>query len=75
MHSLSSAPPVYICKAHQNTECSAVSELMRFIHHIITYVVPAMSRAINWARPLILNHSQVNWAGMYRDGTNAFVTP
>ena len=31
MHSLSSAPPVYIHKAHQNTIGSAVSELMRFI--------------------------------------------
>ena len=28
------------------------SELMRFIHHIITYVVPATPRVINWARPL-----------------------
>ena len=34
----------------------SVSELMRFIHRIITYVVPAMPRAINWARPLIQNH-------------------
>ena len=47
-----SAPPVYIRKAHQNISGSAVSELMRFIHHIITYVVPATPRAINWARPL-----------------------
>ena len=49
MHSLSSTPPVYIYKAHQNTSGSVVSELMRFIHHIITYVVPATPRAINWA--------------------------
>ena len=53
MHSLSSTPPVYIRKTHQNTSGSAVSELMRFIHHIITYVVPAVPRAMNWARPLI----------------------
>ena len=55
-NSLSSTPPVYIRKVHQNTSGSAVSELMRFIHHIITYVVPATPRAINWARPLIQNH-------------------
>ena len=48
-HSLSSTPPVYIHKAHQNTSGSAVSEL-RFIHHIITYIVPATPRAINWAK-------------------------
>ena len=54
MHSLSSAPPVYIRKVHQNTSGSAVSELMRFILHIITYVVPATPRVINWAGPL--NH-------------------
>ena len=51
-NSLSSTPPVYIHKAHQNTSGSAVAELMRFIHHIITYIVPAMPRAINWARSL-----------------------
>ena len=51
-NSLSSTAPVYIRKAHQNTSSSAVSELMRFIHHIITYVVPATPRAINWARAL-----------------------
>ena len=52
---LFSTPLVYIRKVHQNTSGSAVSELMRFIHHIITYmyVVPAVPRAINWARPLI----------------------
>ena len=32
MHSLSSAPPVYIRRAHQNASGSVVSELMRFIH-------------------------------------------
>ena len=56
MLSLSRTPPVYIHKEHQNTSNSAVSELMRFIHHIITYVVPAKPRAINWARPLTQNH-------------------
>ena len=39
--SLSSALPVYIHKAQQNTSGSAVSELMRFIHHLLTYIVPA----------------------------------
>ena len=53
MCNLSSAPPVYIRRAHQNTSGSVVSELMRFIYHIITYVVPVMPKAINWARPLI----------------------
>ena len=53
MRDLSSTPPVYIRKAHQNTSGSAVSELMRFIHHIISYVVPAVPRAIKWARLLI----------------------
>ena len=53
MHNLSSTPPVYIRKVHQNTSGSAVSELMRYIHHIITYmymyVVRAVPRAINCA--------------------------
>ena len=31
MRNLSSTPPVYIHKAHQNTSGSAVSELMRFM--------------------------------------------
>ena len=33
-HSLSSAPPVYIQRVHQNTCGSVVSEQMRFIHHL-----------------------------------------
>ena len=41
MHSLSSAPAVYI-RAHQNASGSVVSGLMRFIHYIITYIAPAM---------------------------------
>ena len=41
MHSLSSTPPVYIRRAHQNASGSVVSEQMRFIHHVITYIVPA----------------------------------
>ena len=56
-HSLSSTPPVY---THQNTSGSAVSELMRFIHHI-TYIVPAMPRAINWARPLTCTCIHTSW--------------
>ena len=63
MHQLSSTPPVYIHKAHQDTSGSAVSELMRFIHHIITYVVPAVPRAINWSRPLIQKPPVTGWAG------------
>ena len=62
-NSLSSTPPVYTRKAHQNTSGSAVSELMRFIHHIITYVVPATPRAINWARRLIQKPPVTGWAG------------
>ena len=46
--SLSSTPPVYIQKVHQNcTNGSAVSELMRFIHHITTHVV------LRWPRRAI----------------------
>ena len=44
---------IYIRRVHQNTSGSVVSELMRFIHHIITYVVPVTPRVINWARLLI----------------------
>ena len=58
---------VTACPAHQQfiyarrtrtLSGSAVSELIRYIHHIITYVVLAIPRVINWARApnIIQNH-------------------
>ena len=62
-NNLSSTPLAYIRKVHQNTSRSVVSELMRFIHHIITYIVPAAPRGIHWARPLIQKLPVTGWAG------------
>ena len=62
-HSLSSAPPVYIQWVHQNASGSVVSELM--IHHVITYVVPAMPRVINLARPYMYMSSLSTKDWMY----------
>ena len=61
LSSLSSTPPVYyICRVHRNTSGSGGSELMRFIHHIITYIVPATPRVINVVTPawLCFVHTQ-----------------